>query len=72
MLSENANLDDFRGSFGFLECFEDAGGVVIVLHLPVIAKWTGSDLGDAQLALLDLLLAFFATRLRKFLINSAQ
>ena len=45
---------------------------MIVLHLPVIAEWTGGDLGDAQLALLDLQLAFFATRLRKSLIISAQ
>ena len=37
---------------------------MIDLHLPVIAVWTGGDLGDAQLALLDLLLAFFATRRR--------
>ena len=59
---ETGRVTHLGGGPGALEGLEDAGGVVVVLHLAVVREGRGGDLGDAERALLHLLLALLAAR----------
>jgi hypothetical protein len=61
----STDLDNFCSGASFLESFEDASRVMVELHVPLVVKRIGRHLGNTDSALRDLLLAFFATGLRK-------
>ena len=56
-------LDHLGGCPGLLECLENAGRVVIVLHLSVIAEGTRGYFGNSYFSLLDFLLTLLTPSL---------